>query len=235
MNIPLNDDTPYATFAHYFKMRMHIMKSFSLLPRQEKFYIYLTELSAKANVCAHHLKAYVEAPDAAARQKIGQDLADCRVQSKAIMGEITGELCRSFITPFDREDIQNFAQCLYYIPKTIEKVVQRMELHGLKGAKGDFLRQIDLIAGEARVMEDMVADLTGKRNSKQVLRAVEHLHELEQKGDDVLQELLGALFVEGRDIKDLILRKDIYALLEKVIDCYRDAAAVTLQIVLKYS
>jgi uncharacterized protein Yka (UPF0111/DUF47 family) len=211
------------------------MKSFSLLPRQEKFYTYLTELSAKANLCAHLLKKYIEAPDAAAREKAGQALVDCRAQSKTIMGDMTGELCRSFITPFDREDIQNFAQCLYLIPKTIEKVVQRMELHGLQGGKTDFIRQIDLIAGEAEVMEDMVKGLIAKRNAKQVMEKVALLHELEQKGDDLLQELLGSLFAEGRDIKDLILRKDIYTLLEKVIDCYRDAAAVTLQIVLKYS
>jgi hypothetical protein len=211
------------------------MKSFSLLPRQEKFYTYLTDLSAKANVCARHLKAYVEAPDAAARQKAGQELGRCRAQSKTIMGDMTGDLCRSFITPFDREDIQNFAQCLYRIPKTIEKVVQRMELHGLKGSKTDFIRQIDLIAGEAEVMEEMVNDLITKRDSRLVMQKVALLHELEQKGDDVLQELLVSLFADGRDVKDLILRKDIYALLEKVIDCYRDAAAVTLQIVLKYS
>jgi len=216
-------------------METYIMVSFSLLPKQEKFYTYLTELSAQANICAAHLKAYVEAADAAGRKKTVQKLTDCRAQSKAIMGEMTGELCRSFITPFDREDIQNFAQCLYRIPKTIEKAVQRMELHGLKGAKGDFIRQTDLIAGEAKVMEEMVSDLINKRNTKQVMQKVTLLHELEQKGDDVLQELLGSLFTEGRDVKDLILRKDIYALLEKVIDCYRDAAAVTLQIVLKYS
>jgi hypothetical protein len=209
--------------------------SFSLLPKQEKFYTYLTELSSKANICALHLKAYVEAPDDGARKKTGQALADCRAESKTIMNDMTGELCRSFITPFDREDIQSFAQCLYRIPKTIEKAVQRMELHGLTGSKADFIRQIDLIAGEAKIMEEMVGDLIKKRNSKQVMQKVALLHELEQMGDDVLQELLASLFADGRDVKDLILRKDIYAILEKVIDCYRDAAAVTLQIVLKYS
>jgi len=211
------------------------MKAFSLLPRQDKFNTYLIELSAKANICASYLKAYVEASDVPARKKVWLEIAACREQSKAIMGNMTGELCRSFVTPFDREDIQNLAQYLYRIPKTIEKVMQRMELHGLKGAQSDFQRQIDLIVNEAEVMGETVTDLVNRRHTKQVMQKVMQLHELEQRGDDVLQELLGALFAEGRDIKDLILRKDIYDLLEKVIDCYRDAAAVTLQIVLKYS
>ncbi len=211
------------------------MKAFSLLPRQEIFSTYLSELSAKARLSASHLKNYVESTDPAARKKIGQEIMTCRAQSKAIMNDMTGELCRSFITPFDREDIQSFSQNLYRIPKTIEKVMQRMEMHGLSGAREDFIRQVDLIVDESKAMEDMVGDLIRKRPAKQVMEKVTLLHDLEQKGDDVLQDLLGSLFAEGRDVRDMLLRKDIYDMLEKVIDCYRDAAAVTLQIVLKYS
>jgi uncharacterized protein Yka (UPF0111/DUF47 family) len=211
------------------------MGSFSLLPKQEKFYIYLTDLATKANTCAHHLKSYIEAPDASSRERIDQEITTCRTESKAIMGELTGALCRSFITPFDREDIQLFAQYLYKIPKYILKVIQRIELHGIEDTKEDLITQINLIIEESTVMEDMVHDLVVKRNTNQVVEQVKQLHRLEQKGDDVFQELLASLFAGDRTVKDLILRKDIYDLLEKVIDCYRDVAGVALQIVLKYS
>ena len=167
-------------------------------------------------------------------QTIAQ-IAAYRAQSKDVMNGLTDELCRSFITPFDREDIQNFSQHLYRIPKLIEKVIQRMELHGLTGAEKDFARQTDVIAEEAKAMEDIVNDLIRQRNTKKVVEKVELLHDLEQKGDDVLQDLLASLFTEERDVKDLLLRKDIYDMMEKVIDSYRNAAAVALQIVLKYS
>ena len=55
------------------------------------------------------------------------------------------------------------------------------------------------------------------------------------KGDLMLGELLVSLFNEGHTVRDLILRKDIYDMLEKVIDRYRDAAGVALRIVLKHS
>lgn len=207
----------------------------NFLPKQEKFYAYLTQLTAVAQEGAQILKTYVEAQDMAGRKAAWQSLAECRAQSKTVMGEVTDELGRSFVTPFDREDIQNFCQYLYRIPKMIERVMQRMELHGLGTGRADFLRQIDVILQEAALMEAMVADLIHKRNAKQMMHNVALLHDLEQKGDDILQELLSSLFVESHDVKDLMLRKDIYDMLEKVIDRYRDAAAVTLQIVLKYS
>ncbi len=110
-----------------------------------------------------------------------------------------------------------------------------MELHGLVGAQTDFARQVNLIVDESNAMEDIVGDLLHKHNTKKVTEKVTLLHDLEQKGDDVLQELLAELFTETRGVKDLLLRKDIYDMLEKVIDSYRNAAAVALQIVLKYS
>ena len=211
------------------------MKSFSLLPRKDNFYTSLLTLSAQAAACAHLLRSYVEDDDATVGEKTIAQIAAYRAQSKNVMNSLTDELCRSFITPFDREDIQNFSQQLYRIPKIIEKVIQRMELHGLTGAEQDFARQADVIAEEAKAMEDIVNDLIHQRNTKKVVENVELLHDMEQKGDDVLQELLASLFVDGRDVKDLLLRKDIYDLMEKVIDSYRNAAAVALQIVLKYS
>lgn len=211
------------------------MKSFSLLPRQDIFYTYLSDLADKARDSAHSLKRYVDNPDAAARKEIGKEILNIQEQARTVMRDLTSELCRSFITPFDREDIQRFSHNLYRIPKTIEKAAKHMELHGLHGAKDDFARQVDLIVEESAAMEDIISDLMHKRNAKQVMEKARLLHELEHKGDDVLLELLGSLFAEGRDVKDLLLRKDIYDLLEKVIDSYRNAAAVTLQIVLKYS
>ena len=58
-----------------------------------------------------------------------------------------------------------------------------------------------------------------------VLSSVDLLRELESKGDVILSELLATLFRDENDMKELILRKDIYDMLEKVVDRYRDAAA----------
>jgi uncharacterized protein Yka (UPF0111/DUF47 family) len=143
-------------------------------------------------------------------------------------------LCRSYITPFDRDDIQDFAAALYKIPKIMEKVKERMDLHGLAGEGRDFLRQVDVIVEEASAMDDIVKNLIRKPDSRRVQDKVSVLYDLEHKGDSILGELLATLFDEHTEARDLILRKDIYDMLEKVIDRYRDAAGVALQIVLKH-
>jgi uncharacterized protein Yka (UPF0111/DUF47 family) len=182
--------------------------------------------------CPQHLKTYMVTKDANGRARAGQSIVDARLRSKEIAAQISAELCRSYVTPFDRDDIQDFTSALYKIPKIIEKVKERIDLHGLDG--GDFGRQIDVITEEASAMDDLVKDLVRKPDSRRIQDKVRILYELEGKGDAILGELLKTLFQEHTEARDLILRKDIYDMLEKVIDRYRDAAGVALQIVLKH-
>lgn len=206
-----------------------------LQPRENKFYILIESLSAQAKDCAFHLKLFIESDDAAGRARAREAVERCRRESKALGSEITRALCSTFITPFDREDIQDFSSSLYKITKTIKKICDRMSLHDLASEKGDFLKQTELIAQEAEAMDDMVRELTKGGDARRIVQKVNMLYDIENKGDEMLGELLVELFKDGRDARDLILRKDIYDMLEKVIDRYRDAAGVALQVVLKHS
>jgi uncharacterized protein Yka (UPF0111/DUF47 family) len=207
-----------------------------LKPKDNKFCVLLEGLSTQARECAVHLKTFVESTDAGQQAKAAEAITSSRRRSKELTGQITAELCRTYITPFDREDIQDIAADLYKIPKTIEKIKERLSTHGINSVKGDFSRQIDVIVQEAEAMEEMVRELTkAGHDDERIIAKAQQLQELENKGDAILGELLVALFKDNTDARDLILRKDIYDMLEKVVDRYRDAAGVALQIVLKHS
>lgn len=205
-----------------------------LLPNEDKFYVLMRALSTEAQNGVLLLKQFMDA-NGAARDTLGQKIADSKANAKKLAEQVTREVSLSFVTPFDREDIQEFCAHLYKIPKTIDKIRERLELHDIKSDSGDFSRQVDLIVQEAAEMQDIVEALTKKGSEKAIIEKVGVLHELETRGDEALGELLKKLFAETKDARDLILRKDIYDMLEKVLDRYRDASAVALQIVLKHS
>lgn len=206
-----------------------------LLPQEDKFFELMRGLSAQAHNGAALLKQYVETSDPQGRILVGRSIAQCKAEAKILMARVTHEVAISFVTPFDREDIQEFASHLYKIPKTIDKIRERLELHGIHAEDSDFSRQVDLIVQEAVAMQDMVEALTRKGAAKLIIEKVDLLNDLEGRGDAVLSELLTRLFSESRDVRDLLIRKDVYDMLEKVLDRYRDAAGVALQIVLKHS
>ena len=205
-----------------------------LLPSEDKFYVLMRALSAEAQNGVLLLKQFMNATGAE-RDALGRKIAASKAESKRLIEKITREVSLSFITPFDREDIQEFSLHLYKIPKTIDKIRERLELHDIKSDSGDFARQVDLIVQEAAAMQDIVEALTRKGAAKTVIDKVEELHALESNGDEVLSHLLHKLFTDKTDARELILRKDIYDMLEKVLDRDRDASAVALQIVLKHS
>lgn len=206
-----------------------------ILPKEDKFFELMRALSSHAHQSATLLKKYVGTTDAQSRLLIGRSIAQSKADAKTIMARITHEVAMSFVTPFDREDIQEFSAHLYKISKTIDKIRERLELHGVHMDQGDFARQADLILQEAEAMQEMVEALTNKGAAKTVVEKADHLNDLEGKGDAVLSELLKDLFADNRDVRELLIRKDVYDMLEKVLDRFRDAADVALQIVLKHS
>lgn len=205
-----------------------------LLPQEDKFFALIRAMSEKAEAGAILLRDFAASTDEASRAKFSRDIMDNKAASKQLSQQMTKELAISFITPFDREDIQDLATNLYKIPKIIDKIRERLELHGMKNDDG-YNRQLELIVQEASEMQDVVDALTRKGATKVIVDKVAIMHDLEGKGDDLLGQLQASLFRSEVDARELILRKDIYEMLEKVMDRYRDAAANALQIVLKHS
>jgi hypothetical protein len=205
-----------------------------LLPQEDKFHKLIRAMSEKAEAGAILLRDFAGSTDEASRSKFSRAIIDNKAASKELSQQMTKELAISFVTPFDREDIQDLATNLYKIPKIVDKIRERLELHGMKNDEG-YNRQLALIVQEASEMQDVVEALTRKGATKVIVDKVAVMHDLESKGDDLLGQLQSTLFRSEVDARELILRKDIYEMLEKVMDRYRDAAATALQIVLKHS
>lgn len=208
---------------------------FSFFPKDDKFYQLMEAMAAEACEATSGFSALIADTAGTEREKHMERLYAVRNQSKKTSAKLTEELCKSFITPFDREDIQDIANLLYKVPKIIEKAGDRIVMHGMSTAGGDFQHQADLINQEAEATKALIKALTSSKNLDKVVENVTLLKELEHKGDRIRNELIVALFKSDRDIKDILLRRDIYDMLEKVVDRFRDIASVALQIVLKHS
>lgn len=207
---------------------------FSFFPKEDKFFQLLEAMSEEAYQATAGFREFIDhAP--AERAKAIEKIYAMRAQSKVTSSKLTEELCRSFITPFDREDIQDIANILYKVPKIIEKAADRITMHGMSTEGGDFRHQADLILREAEATRVLLNALLSKKDLKTVTEKVKLLKELEHQGDKLRNELIVGLFKSDRDIRDILLRRDIYDMLEKVVDRFRDLAGVALQIVLKNS
>jgi uncharacterized protein len=211
------------------------MKLLSILPREEKFYHMIDELAAYANTSARLLVTLIKSDNPHEIITAGQEISKSKAEAKKLYELLTAEVCRTFVTPFDREDLQAFADVLYNIPKLIEKIQDRLITHKLRHFNHDFTRMVEIIGLEANALDEVIRILNNGRKIREMHDKSAVLHDLEDRGDHLLGQLIAELFFSIQDTRELILRKDIYEMLEDVTDFYRDCANLALRIILKHS
>jgi uncharacterized protein Yka (UPF0111/DUF47 family) len=214
---------------------MKLLSKIQLLPSEDKFYRMIEDLAASAETSTKLLKQLVEGNEPEALESFSHEILQSKARAKKQFETLTAELCQTFITPFDREDIQAFGLDLYKVTKIIEKVREQLVAHHLRPENGDFNEQVAIILKASDLLEDVVKELHNGRKSKVIFDKTSQIQQLEEEGDALLIRLTLNLFDKQGDTRDLILRKDVYDMLEQVLDYHRDAANVALRILLKHS
>ena len=97
-----------------------------LLGRDEKFYDLLEASAQQADASVHHLIGLLQKLEQHDTPENLEQFAHSRREDKRITQELTEQLSKTFVTPFEREDIQELAAALYKIPKTVEKIGERI-------------------------------------------------------------------------------------------------------------
>jgi uncharacterized protein Yka (UPF0111/DUF47 family) len=163
------------------------------------------------------------------------EFAILRKKDKRITEKIREALTQTFVTPLEREDIEALSIALYKIPKTLEKFCERLLLSPERFQSVDFSRQVQLLAQSTETVQRMTRGLRSHPGTTAMKEQNERLQYLEGEADKLMVELLRSLYAGKQDPVTVIALKDLYDLLEKVIDRCRDAGNVIFYIVLKNS
>lgn len=205
------------------------------LGHDEKFFDLLEASAQQADNSVHHLVDLLTKLEHHESPQSLEEFVRSRRKDKEITQELTEELCTTFITPFEREDIQALAAALYKIPKTVEKIGERVvifpgELHGRS-----FTKHLELLDQAAEAVLAMVKQLRKGTDAATAREQNARLQTIEGDADKLELELLHDLYHGNYDARQIVFLRDLYDLLEKVIDRCRDTGNIILQIVLKYS
>ncbi len=209
---------------------MNILKK--LMGHDDKFFNLLEKSAMEAQgsvqLLVHMLKHPKEVPTL-------DEFIQTRRKDKRITQELSEELCKTFVTPLEREDIEGLSIALYKIPKTVEKFSEKFVLcrDQLKGV--DFSRQVQILEQSTDEVAKMVKKLRERAHLESMKEHNDRLHQLEGEADKLILELVKELYSGKVEPLKVIIIMDLYETLEKIIDRCRDAGNVIFQIVLKYS
>ncbi|HOA62470.1 MAG TPA: pit accessory protein [Verrucomicrobiota bacterium] len=163
------------------------------------------------------------------------DLVLARCKQKKIAEQISEELVKTFLTGLEREDIEALAVALRKIPKTAEKFAGRWELAAAHLEGVDFTRQAELMEQATGVLLTMVQQLHDMKHLEKLKNLNDKLQYVEGEADKLMLELLRELYSGKFDALRAIVIRDLYELMEKVVDRCRDAGNIIMHIMLSNS
>ncbi len=205
-----------------------------LLGKEEKFYDLL-EASAEEAKASTGLLAKILGTDGAAQASNIHDIIQTRRKDKRITQQITEELCKTFVTPLEREDIEALSLALYRIPKTVEKIVERLTICPARVPRESLQRQVVLLEDAVASVDFMVKQLRKGTQIERIQDAHSRLQFAEGEADKVMLALVKDLYNGPYEAKEVVILMELYDLVETAVDRARDAGQVVFLIMLKYS
>jgi uncharacterized protein Yka (UPF0111/DUF47 family) len=203
-----------------------------LLGKEDKFFDLLEASAGEALKSAEALTKFLQNP---AQSKTLDDFIISRRAEKRIADQISEALCTTFVTALEREDIEALSLALYKIPKTVEKIAERILIAPQLLSAINLGRQASSLERATKTVLQMIQALRAGQHLERIRRHNDELQVIEGEADKLITELLRDLYNGDPPAVKVVYLKDLFELLEKAVDRCRDAGNVINHIVLKNS
>lgn len=209
---------------------------FGLIPKEEKFFDMFREMTKNIVAGAELLKYLTDNfnghPER--REEIYRKIKDVEHNGDYQTHQIIRKLNKSFITPFDPEDIYALASGLDDILDLIDASAQHLVTYSVGAVTDKACEMSFIILKSCQTIEKAVSLLGRKENiAEHIAEYCVETNSLENEADHLRQAAISELFATEKDPIELIKWKEIYEILERVTDKCEDAANILESVVLK--
>jgi hypothetical protein len=204
------------------------------VPKDHSFHP-LFEAGAKNLVkAAGLLKQLISAAGVEERERIYKEIKEVEHIGDQITDQTYLQLNKSFITPFDREDIHELTSNIDDVVDSINGIGRRICLYKPKSLMPVYIHMADMIYDAAREIETCIHHLYDAAANKTVItEACEKVEEIEHKADEYYYESISELFENEKDPSELIKSNKILETLERCVDEEEDVTDTIKSILIK--
>jgi predicted phosphate transport protein (TIGR00153 family) len=149
--------------------------------------------------------------------------------------KIFDDLDKSFIPPFDREDINHLTITLDEVINLIDGVAQRIRLYRPKEMPAEFKDFAKLISKACEQINIAIKELNDLKKPNKILKACKKIAELENEADGLYHSTISNIFKKEKDAIELIKQKEMLENMEKTADGIKEVSNTLKTIILKGS
>ena len=206
------------------------------LPKDKIFYSLFEQVTNNTHFMANHLKDLVYEQNVEKRTTIAHFIEDLEHKNDEVIHTIFIELGKNFITPFDREDIHYLASSLDKIADYIHATSKKIIFYKVNPNDTGILKLTELIVSSTLQIAIAVSELRNMKDLKKITDALIKINALENQSDDIYDLSIEKLFDSASgDFIEVIKKREIYQVLEKVSDKCEDASKIIESILIKYA
>lgn len=199
-----------------------------IIPRDNEFYTMFSDIAQRLADSAELLNEIFRNP-----QVLDSNVARIKVlehEADDLTHEIIDRIDRTFVTPFDREDIHALAQEMDDVVDLIDGTARRAAIFRIAEGREAGAKLAEVLVRSSRCVQESVK---GMKDPQIVGKSGRELKKLEEEGDSIYHEAMGALFSDGLDAIEIIKWKELYDKVEDAIDACEDVGNVLQSISLK--
>jgi len=205
--------------------------AFSLLPREDQYFALFTQMGTKLQEAGKILVEMMQASDTDF-ESLSKRIKNLEHDGDELTHSITTKLNKSFITPFDREDI-------YTLSVALDDICDYMDAAGRAVVMYDIHETDEYAVKLAMVIQKQVTEIhdasllleSGQGMGQHLLE----IQRLENEADDIYFRAMANLFKNSTDPIRVIKWKELYEILENCTDRCESVGNIIESIVLKHN
>jgi len=202
-----------------------------LMPREGRFFELFNAHAEQMVFAAKELVLLMEG-GGDARSHI--EAIDSReVRADGINQEVLALLHRTFITPFDRDEIHELITAMDDIVDAIQDVAESVTLYNVETYSADARQMASLTLSCCERVKHVISLLDDMKSAADMMRTCREIEQLESDCDRVMRTAISNLFRKETDAMKVMRLSSVYQVLEKITDCCKDVSKHVESIVLE--
>ncbi|HNY09484.1 MAG TPA: DUF47 family protein [Tenuifilaceae bacterium] len=206
-----------------------------LAPKENKFYPHFNAASDNLVEVSLLLKKMMETDTLDERLSFISKIKELERKGDDITHKMFDLLNGSFITPFDREDINALISSIDDVVDYINGSAQQFQLYKPVSIPAEYIKMAEHIIEGSKTIQKAIYHIKELKNPVEIMDACIHVNEIENQADETYHRGIFQLFEHETNAIELIKKKDILQLLEKATDKLEDVSDVIKSILIKQS
>lgn len=203
------------------------------VPRDKKFFVLFEKATANLVEISKSLNEMVNTSSPEKKRELIKQIEHLEHIGDNITHDIFNELSTNFITPFDREDINELTAAIDDIVDFIHGSSKRIDLYKIETMTPAICKLAELTLSSSQELHVAICELKNMKDLSKIKEACVKINSIENHADDIFDNAIARLFEEETDALKVIKMKEILSALETATDKLEDASDVLKSIIVK--